>query len=156
MLGTREDTTRFQRCFDCDNFSERWQNCLRQLSRLSLLFVVEKIYSKIILMRLKLVPRNMLWKILQNSGCLRKFINIVKDLQSAQRHEGNDVSLKQGETATLTYFTLFLTTILNLIAQTSKENVYIRTRSDGKLFNLSRPKTVSMQASLLCWCTWRC
>ena len=55
-------------------------DCLLQLSRLSLLFVGEKIYSKVILVRLKLVPKNMHWKMLQNLGCLRKFVNIVKDL----------------------------------------------------------------------------
>ena len=48
--------------------------------------------------------------------------------------------VKQGDPAAPTYFTLFLTAILNLPAQVTQEGVYIRTRSDGKLFNISRLK----------------
>ena len=48
--------------------------------------------------------------------------------------------VKQGDPAAPTYFTLFLTAILNLLAQVTQEGVYIRTRSDGDLFNLSRLK----------------
>jgi hypothetical protein len=93
----------------------------------------------------------MLWKVLEILGCPRKFVNIVKDLHInmkakvsasgfiSEEFEVNK-GIKQGDPAAPTYFTLFLTAILNLLAQVTQEGVYIRTRSDGKLFNLSRLK----------------
>ena len=97
------------------------------------------------------VSRDMLWKVLEILGCPRKFVNIVKDLHinmKAKVSVSGSISddfevkngVKQGDPAAPTYFTLFLTAILNLLAQATQEGVYIRTRSDGKLFNLSRLK----------------
>jgi hypothetical protein len=98
-----------------------------------------------------MVSRDMLWKVLEILGCPRKFVNIVKDLHInmkakvsvsgfiSEEFEVNK-GVKQGGPAAPTFFTLFLTAILNLLAQVTQEGVYIRTRSDGKLFNLSRLK----------------
>ena len=98
-----------------------------------------------------MVSRDMLWKVLEILGCRRKFVNIVKDLHinmkakvSVSRFISEEFEVnkgvKQGDPAAPTYFTLFLTAILNLLAQVTQEGVYIRTRSDGKLFILSRLK----------------
>ena len=100
------------------------------------------------------VSRDMLWKVLEILGCPRKFVNIVKDLHINMRAKvsvSGSISddfevkngVKQGDPAAPTYFTLFLTAILNLLAQATQEGVYIRTRSDGKLFNLSRLKATT-------------
>jgi sorting nexin-29 len=98
-----------------------------------------------------MVSRDVLWKVLEILGCPRKFVNIVKDLHInmnakvsvsgfiSEEFEVNK-GVKQGDPTPPTYFTLFLTAILNLLAQVTQEGVYIRTRSDGKLFNLSRLK----------------
>ena len=74
-----------------------------------------------------MVSMDMLWKVLEILGCPRKFVNIVKDLHInmkaklsvsgfiSEEFEVNK-GVKQGDPAAPTYFTLFLTAILNLLA----------------------------------------
>lgn len=74
-----------------------------------------------------MVPSNMLRKVLQILECPRKLVNIVKDLHSNMKatisvseasSEEFEVrkGVKKGDSAAPTYFTLFLTAILNLLA----------------------------------------
>ena len=46
--------------------------------------------------------------------------------------------VKQGCVLAPTLFTLYLTTVLETVGSNLSKGVYIRTRSDGKLFNLAR------------------
>ena len=45
---------------------------------------------------------------------------------------------KQGCVLTPTFFTLFLTVVLTILHRETQEEVFIRTRTDGQLFNLAR------------------
>ena len=97
------------------------------------------------------VDRSMLWKVLKLFGCPDHLIDIIR-----QFHEGTkgrvmlgtqmseDIEVnhgtKQGCVLAPTLFTLFLTVVLTTLHQEIQEGVYIRTRSDGKLFNLARLK----------------
>ena len=106
------------------------------------------------------VNREMLWKVLTILGCPQKFVNIVKDF-----HENTEANIlisgttsdnfevrngvRQGDPAAPTYFTLYLTAILRVLENMTNEGVYIRTRSDGKLFNLARLKAKTRTRTIL-------
>lgn len=107
-----------------------------------------------------MVSREMLWRVLEILGCPPKFVKIVKDFHENMMGRvsisgsvsdpfviGNGV--KQGDPAAPTFFTLFLTAILMVMSQDLEEGVYIRTRSDGKLFNLARLKARTKTREIL-------
>ena len=58
------------------------------------------------------------------------------------KKESNSIPMnhvtKQGCTLAPTLFTLLLTIVLTILHKQINEGVYIRSRSDGKLFNLAR------------------
>lgn len=96
------------------------------------------------------VHRETLWKLLQRFGCPPTFIKVLRnfhDGMSARISAGGECSdpftvghgVKQGCVLAPTLFTIFLTAILNSIPS-ELGDLYIRTRSDGGLFNLRRLK----------------
>ena len=95
------------------------------------------------------VDRAMLWKTLKIFGCPEVLVDIVqqfhdgtrgKVMVGSQLSDGIDVNhgTKQGCVLAPTLFTLFLTIVITILHEEVQEGVYIRTRSDGKLFNLAR------------------
>ena len=98
------------------------------------------------------VDRDMLWKVLKLFGCPDDFIEIIRQFHIGTRGRvtvGNKESepievnhgTKQGCVLAPTLFTLFLTTVLLILHQEIEEGVFIRSRTDSKLFNLARLKT---------------
>lgn len=135
--------------------------CLRQVQEKAIeqkrpLYIVFFDFKK----AFDMVKRGLLWPVLQTLGCPPKFVKIIKEL-----HENmvgrvlisgcvTDAfkiknGVKQGDPAAPTLFTLFLTAILQVMSQNLEEGVYIRTRTDGKLFNLARLKARTKTVELL-------
>ena len=119
------------------------ENAIKQQQSLVVGFIV---FSK----AFGTVDRVTLWKVLELYGCPQK-INIVKlfhDNMTGKVVVGGDISspfninhgVKQGCMLAPTHFTLYLAAVLETTSLNLKEGVYIRTRKDGKLFNLYRLK----------------
>ena len=95
------------------------------------------------------VNREALWKILARYGCPTKFINLVKLLhEGMQGRVKSDNALseafnitngvKQGCVLAPSLFGIYLTAVIQEALGNNNRGIYIRYRSDGKLFNLSR------------------
>ena len=106
------------------------------------------------------VDRQMLRKVLHVFGCPSHFINIIRQFHDGTRgrvavggHESSSIQVnhgtKQGCVLAPTLFTLFLTIVFTILHGTIDDGVYIRTRNDGKLFNLVRLKAWSKTRSEL-------
>ena len=100
------------------------------------------------------VDRAMLWKVLAAFGCPPRFVKIIQEFHEGARgrvaigsEETGEVQVnhgtKQGCVLAPALFTLFLTVVLTILHQETDEGVYVRTRMDGKLFNLARLKARS-------------
>ena len=100
------------------------------------------------------VDRDTLWKVLALYGCPEKIINVIKQfhlgmkgqvLVGGEPSEAFDVQhgVKQGCVLAPTLFSLFLTAVLDTMKLDLNSGVFIRTRTNGKLFNLARLKAVS-------------
>ena len=96
-----------------------------------------------------LVNRSGLFKIPQKIGCPPKFLAIItsfhQDMQSTVCFDGATSNafpvssgVKQGCVLAPTLFGIFLSMLLQYAFVDCTEGVYIRTRSDGKLFNIAR------------------
>lgn len=125
--------------------------CLRQLQEKAVeqckdLYIVFFDFKK----AFDMVPREMLWKVLEKFGCPPKFVKILKEFHdgmtgrvsvSGRLSDGFNITkgVKQGDPAAPTLFTLFFTAVLKSMDQ-NLGDVYIKTRSDGRLFNLARLK----------------
>ena len=114
-----------------------------------------------------------LWKILETYGCPHKLVNIIKQFHcemKAQVSVGSEPSdafvvnhgVKQGWVPAPTLFSLYLTAVLETMNEGLNRGVFIRTRTDGKLFHLAwlcaHSKTLEMciRELLSGWCTrWR-
>ena len=89
---------------------------------------------------------------LESSACLRlpgHFISITRQFHDGTmgrivvgKQESNSIPMnhgtKQGCVLAPTLFTLYLTNVLIILHQQIDDGVYIRSRSDRKLFNLAR------------------
>ena len=100
---------------------------------------------------LDLVSRDGLFKILPKFGYPPKLISIIKsyhdDMKSTVIFDGSTSDafnirsgVKQECVLAPTLFGIFFATLLKHAFGTSTEGIYLRTRSDGKLFNLARLK----------------
>ena len=106
------------------------------------------------------VNRPMLWKALELFGCPASLIEIIKQFHSGTKgrvvvgtreSESFEVGhgTKQGCVLAPTLFALFLTVVLMVLHQEIQEGVYIRTRSDGGLYNLARLKAKTKTTKML-------
>lgn len=105
------------------------------------------------------VHRETLWKLLSCYGCPQTFIRVLRSF-----HDGMTASIccgdgcsdpfsvghgvKQGCVLAPTLFTIFLTAVLQSMPE-ELGDLYIRTRSDGDLFNLRRLKAKNKTRELL-------
>ena len=98
-----------------------------------------------------LVSRDGLFKILPKIGCPPKLHSMLKsfhtDMKGTILFNGNSSEpftisngVKQGCVLAPTLFGIFFALVLKHAFGNSTEGVYLRTRSDGKLFNISRLK----------------
>ena len=98
-----------------------------------------------------LVSRDGLFKALEKIGCPPKLHSLIESFHSNMKgtvqfngnlSEAFDIrsGVKQGCVLAPTLFGIFFSLVLRYAFGTSQEGVYLRTRSDGKLFNLARLK----------------
>ncbi|XP_078661585.1 uncharacterized protein LOC144905710 [Branchiostoma floridae x Branchiostoma belcheri] len=98
-----------------------------------------------------LVSRDGLFKILAKIGCPPKLLRMIQSFHTGMKgvvqfdgssSEAFDIrsGVKQGCVLAPTLFGIFFAVMLKCAFGTSTEGVYLHTRSDGKLFNLSRLK----------------
>ena len=96
-----------------------------------------------------LVSRSGLFAILERIGCPPKLLKLIisfhDNMQGTVQYDGSTSGsfpiksgVKQGCVLAPTLFGIFFSVVLSSAFGTSEEGVYIRTRSDGKLFNLAR------------------
>ena len=101
-----------------------------------------------------LVSRDGLFKALTKIGCPPKLHSLIEsfhsDMKGTVQFNGNlsepfDIrsGVKQGCVLAPTLFGIFFALVLKHAFGTSQEGIYLRTRSDGKLFNLARLKAKS-------------
>ena len=97
------------------------------------------------------VDRSTLWTLLRRYGCPETFVKIIQEfhdgMAGAVSIGGSTTDpfqishgLKQGCVLAPTLFTLFLAALLSTVSEHLSTGVFIRTRSDGKLFKLARLK----------------
>ena len=97
------------------------------------------------------VDRSTLWTLLRRYGCPETFVKIIQEFHGGMAGAVSiggsttdpfEIShgLKQGCVLAPTLFTLFLTALLSIVSEVLSTGVFIRTRSDGKLFKLARLK----------------
>ncbi|KAI8516417.1 hypothetical protein Bbelb_049980 [Branchiostoma belcheri] len=98
------------------------------------------------------VGRDALWRILEKFGCPPRLLGVIKafhtDMRATVAVDG-EVSdffqvlhgVKQGCILAPTLFALFLAAVIEEMSDDLLEGIYIRTRSDGGLFNLARLKS---------------
>ena len=97
------------------------------------------------------VDRVTIWKALELYGCPQKIVNMINlfhDDMTEKVVVGRDISslfninhgVKQGCVLAPTLFTIYLAAVLETMSLNPKGDVYIRTRTYGKLFNLARLK----------------
>ena len=95
------------------------------------------------------VDRSTLWTLLRRYGCPETFVKIIKEFHDGMAGavclpttDPFEIShgLKQGCVLAPTLFTLFLAALLCTVSENLSTGVFIRTRSDGKLFKLARLK----------------
>ena len=95
-----------------------------------------------------LVSRSGLFTLLQRIGCPLKLLQMSRsfhdNMQGAVQYDGSssdpfpiNSGVKQGCVLAPTLFGIFFSLLLKHAFDFSDDGIYIRTRSDGKLFNLS-------------------
>ncbi|XP_069176132.1 uncharacterized protein [Procambarus clarkii] len=96
-----------------------------------------------------LVSRDGLFKILAKIGCPRTLFSMIqsfhKDMKGTVMYDGStsepfniNSGVKQGCVLAPTLFGIFFAILVKHAFGTTTEGIYLRTRSDGKLYNLSR------------------
>ena len=92
------------------------------------------------------VDRSTLWILLRGYGCPEAFVKIIKEFHYGAMSIGGSVTdpfeishrLKQRCVLAPTLFTLFVAALLSTVSEHLNAGVFIRTRSDGKLCQLTR------------------
>ena len=77
-----------------------------------------------------------LWTLLRRYGCPETFVKIIQKSMMDPFEISHE--LKQGCVFAPTLFTLFLAALLSTVSEHLSTAVFIRTRSDGTLFQLAR------------------
>ena len=96
-----------------------------------------------------LVSRDGLFNILMKIGCPPNLHSMIRsfhdDMKATIQYQGSmsepfniKSGVKQGCVLALTLFGIFFSLLLKHVFGTSTEGVYIHTRSDGKLYNITR------------------
>ena len=100
------------------------------------------------------VDRQLLWKVLGAFSCPPRLVKIVREFHDGTKGRvsvGNDESeeirvshgTKQGCVLAPALFSIFLSVVLLVLHIETSEGIYIRHRTSGGLFNLSRLKAVT-------------
>jgi len=103
------------------------------------------------------VDRNMLWKVLEHYGCPDNIVKIMQEfhngMQATVRVDGDTTEsfpvchgVKQGCVLAPTLFGIYLAAVLEVASNNScdvQKGVYLRSRTDGNLFNLARLRAES-------------
>ena len=98
------------------------------------------------------VDRGTLWKVLETYGCQNDLVNLIREFHDGMTGSvsvGGEASeslkighgVKQGCVLAPTLFALYLTAVLETMSLDLLSGLYIRTRTDGKLYNLARLKS---------------
>ena len=107
-----------------------------------------------------LVSRKGLFKILEKIGCPPTLLSITRsfheDMKGTIVYEGSNSEefnirsgVKQGCVLAPTFFGIFFSVLLKHAFRSSSKGIYLRTRSDGKLFNLARLKAKTKVRDIL-------
>ena len=105
------------------------------------------------------LDRSTLWTLLRRCGCPETFVKIIQEYHNGMAGAVSiggsttdpfEIShgLKQGCVLAPTLFTLFLAALLSTVSEHHSTGVFIRTRSDGKLFKLARLKASTKSREL--------
>ena len=95
------------------------------------------------------VNREALWLVLRKCGCPPKFVNMVKSLHADMKARVNfggalsepfsvDNGVKQGDLSAPTLFAIYFAAMLFIALADSTDGIYIRYRTSGSVFDLSR------------------
>ena len=98
-----------------------------------------------------LVSRDGLFKVLARIGCPQKLLSITKSFHSGMKavvqYDGSssspfdvNIGVKQGCVLAPTLFGIYFAVMLKHAFRTCMDGIYLHTRSDGKLYNMSRLK----------------
>ncbi len=96
-----------------------------------------------------LVSRQGLFTVLERIGCPPKLLKLIisfhEGMQSTVQYDGSSSDpfpiksgVKQGCVLAPTLFGIFFSLLLSHVFNSSEDRIYIRTRSDGRLFNIAR------------------
>ena len=100
------------------------------------------------------VDRDLLWKVLRLFGCPERLVEMIRLFHDGMKatvcvgdEQSNNFPInhgtKQGCVLAPNLFTLFLAVLLMKMKNETSKGVYVRTRHDGKLFNLARLKAMT-------------
>ncbi|XP_047485900.1 uncharacterized protein LOC125036983 [Penaeus chinensis] len=111
------------------------EKCIEQKQPLYLAFIdLTKAFD--------LVNRDGLFKALEKIGCPPKLHSLIKSFHTNMKwtFQFNDIrgGVKQGCVLALTLFGIFFALVLRHAFSASQDGIYLRTRSDSRLFNLAR------------------
>ena len=106
------------------------------------------------------MSRRGLFQLLKKIGCPPKLLSIIasfhENMQGTMSYDGAlsdpfeiQSDVKEGCVLAPTLFGIFFSLLLNFAFQHSDEGVYLHTRSDAKLFNLSRLKAKTKVCTVL-------
>ena len=141
QCGFRPNRSTIDMIFSLGQIQEK---CLEQDQRLYIVFVNFTKASDT-------VGRTGLWKLLRKYGCPEKFTSMIESLHSGTKAKVNDGGgtseafnvtngVKQGCVMAPTLFSIFLSAMLDVAFQGRREGVYIQSRQDADLFNVTHFK----------------
>ena len=106
------------------------------------------------------MSKNGLFKLLEEIGCPQKLLNVIssfhEDMEDTVLFDGSSSfptsinnGVKQGCVLAPILFGIFFSLLLSFAFSVSEDGVFLLTRSDGKLFNLSRLRAKTKVRQLL-------